>query len=102
MGHIAADCQMPKRKKGACFKCYQTGHKFKGYLIKELKTDTKKDSLRRRRMTSTMYLKKIRVFAQNILYQICDIKGHTKVESTLNTLLDTGSSVSFIKAYQLI
>lgn len=25
-GHIAVKCPMPKREKGACFKCFQVGH----------------------------------------------------------------------------
>lgn len=26
MGHLAADCKQPKRKKGSCFKCNEMGH----------------------------------------------------------------------------
>jgi len=96
MGHIAAKCQMPKREKDACFKCYQLGHKSKDCPAKEPKTDNLKDAGKKKNDVNGVF-EEDENFRRDILYQLCDDKGQSKEESTLNTLLDTGSPVSFIK-----
>lgn len=95
MGHIAAKCQMPKREKSACFKCYQVGHKSKDCPTKELTVDNSKDIEKKKNDVNNF--EEDENFRREISYQLCDDKEQRKVESKLNTLLDIGNPVSFIK-----
>jgi len=97
IGHLAADCRLPKREKGSCFQCGEMGH-----LSKECPT----------KATASTKIAAVSE-AEN---QVCSVSGHIEEEETffrdvdyeisypnirqnfrLRTLMDTGSKVSFIK-----
>lgn len=40
-GHAAAECQLPKRHAGACFKCFEMGHQSKDYKNKRIQPEGK-------------------------------------------------------------
>ena len=96
MGHIAAKCQMPKREKGACFKCYQLGHKSKECSAKESKINNTKDAENKKKDVNSVF-EENEDFRRDVSYQFCDDDGQNKVVRKLDTLLDTGSPVSFVR-----
>lgn len=90
MGHIAAKCQMPKREKGACFKCFQRGHKSKDCPAKESGVINTKDAENKKKDVNSVF-EENEDFRRDIYYQFCDDDRQNKVDVKLDTLLDTGS-----------
>ncbi|XP_036148576.1 uncharacterized protein LOC114254896 [Monomorium pharaonis] len=85
-GHWAKECQLPAREKGACFSCGETGH-----VVKDC---TKGQVNYVHEMSSQE-----EEFKQLVTYKL----SNSKVSYTfqLETLIDTGSPVTFVKAKHL-
>lgn len=98
MGHIAAKCKKPKREKGACFKCYQMGHKSKDYPVKEStsKNKSSKDSKSKKTDVSSVFGEQ-EDFYRDVSYQMYNSEEQCKLISAFDTLLDTGSPISYFK-----
>lgn len=85
-GHFSKDCKQPKREKGTCFKCDMKGHtigectgKIEANQINCLQTET----------TSGDFQKRVTLKLNN---------SCMKCEVEIDALLDTGSSISFVKS----
>jgi len=122
-GHISTKCTEPKREKGACFKCFQLGHKAKDCPSKNsTKAGDVKGNEENKEITSTANINSviettspsrsacetsanisnvgaigIRDFHRDVNYQLSDDKNDFVLACKLDTLLDTGSPISFIK-----
>ena len=91
-GHLAPDCTMPRRERGACFKCFKTGHQ-----IKECPENSKEPAKDKSSQISNLSEQRIadEQYFKDVIYEINF--ENKKCELTLDTLLGTGSPISFIK-----
>lgn len=97
-GHLAVRCPMPKREKGACFKCLQTGHKARECSSRgQTKSENSKDGAEKKTDVNSMSSGEPGDFHRKVDYQISDETEDFIVNLKLDTLLDTGSPVSFAK-----
>lgn len=89
---------MPKREKGACFKCFQTGHKAKECPSKvQTKNGNSKDDAEKKTDVNSVSSEGVENFHRKVDYQLSDETKEFVVKLKLDTLLDTGSPVSFTK-----
>lgn len=96
MGHIAVKCSKPKRERGACYKCLQQGHRAKDCTSKEqTKNEVSKDADKQTSVHSVF--EELKDFRREIDYQISNENENVTLNCKLDTLLDTGSPISFIK-----
>lgn len=96
MGHIAVKCPKPKRERGACYKCLQQGHRAKDCTSKEqTKNEVNKDADKQTSVHSVF--EELENFRREIDYQISNENENVTLNCKLDTLLDTGSPISFIK-----
>ncbi|XP_070519753.1 uncharacterized protein [Cardiocondyla obscurior] len=110
-GHMANKCPMPKRERGACFKCYQMGHRAKDCPIKgrpkkevnsvsTTKGDEESNGMsngERSEIINSVSNSEIKDFHRKVSYELVDKANDMKISLELDTLLDTGSPISFIK-----
>ena len=92
-GHLAPNCKMPKRERGACFKCFEIGHQIKD-CPKNIKDKDKDKSLQINNISEKKNDDNEKFF-KDVVYEITFTGG--KFDLLLDTLLDTGSPVSFMK-----
>ena len=113
--HLAGECKLPSRPKGACFRSFELGHLSKDTTNKKLlpkqqqigsvsDLNTASDKQVSNVAETPLERKKFEKTPENPLNIKCfrslnyDIDvGDTCCSSTLDTLLDTGSLISFIK-----
>lgn len=99
MGHIAAKCQLPRRERGACYKCFQTGHRAKECTFKDQNTkeSTPRDGTGDKKTDVNSVFAEETNFKKRIRYQLCKNERQCEMECNFDTLLDTGSPISFMK-----
>lgn len=93
-GHFAVECQQPKREPGAYFKYLQVGHRARDCTAME---DASKESVKTDKMDVKTVSTQDKDFVREVRYQFCNNQMQTELERSLDTLLDTGSPVSFVK-----
>lgn len=97
-GHLASKCPMPKREKGACFKCFQMGHKARECSSRgQAKSESSKGEAEKKTDVNSMFSGGLGDFHRKVDYQMSDETKDFVVNLKLDTLLDTGSPVSFAK-----
>ncbi|XP_018406278.1 PREDICTED: uncharacterized protein LOC108782494 [Cyphomyrmex costatus] len=96
-GHLAVDCQQPKREKGSCFRCGVMGHAVKDCPSKAAPSADVAvvDDVDTQVCSVMNDMEKEGAFFEYIDYEISQPKIGQKIR--LNTLMDTGSKISFVK-----
>ncbi|XP_025265055.1 uncharacterized protein LOC112638147 [Camponotus floridanus] len=100
LGHIASDCRQPKREKGSCFKCGEMGHISKDCPTKTTSsTEVAVVNEKENPVYSIFGCEEDEeTFFKDVDYEInCTSLPDTNHKIRLNTLMDSGSKVSFIK-----
>lgn len=97
-GHIAANCSLPKRERGACFNCRKPGHQAKDCPTKEPTTrEINRSNGGTAAEVNSVFHETAGDFSREINYQMSSETGNFAWSCKLDTLLDTGSPVSFVK-----
>lgn len=100
LGHLAINCQRPKREREACFKCLQMGHRAKDCPKEQAKYKAGKDEAEKKtdvNIVNSEIKKEIGDFHREVDYQISNETNDFSLNCKLDTLLDTGSPISFVK-----
>jgi len=92
-GHIATKCTKPKQKKGACYTCGKMGHQMKECPEKEKKDKKPSEQV----LNVTKKASNDNEFRRKISYEVCQNDIGIACELQLETQLDSGSPISFIK-----
>lgn len=91
VGHISTKCAKPKREKGACYTCGKMGHQ-----VKECPDREKKDKKFGGQISNiTEKEQRSDEFRRKIRFETC--ANNINIVSELDTQLDSGSPISFIK-----
>lgn len=102
--HLASDCRLPVRPKGGCFKCFEVGHQWKDcpnkkpmqqekQQVNNVEAERRKYQSQRGGLVGNSL--DLEVF-QTIPYVFNNAENGPRF---LNTLLDTGSPINFIKEH---
>lgn len=95
---MTAKCSVAKREKGACFKCFQLGHKTKECPSRERsKNKSNGNTTEEKRDINSVTDERIGDFQRRISYKLKDSTGDLEVNLVLDTLLDMDSPISFVK-----
>lgn len=97
VGHIAAECTKPERDREACFICKEKGHKATDCPKKKTRTS---DASKEKSVAKEKDINSVEDdanFVRSMNFEFLDSTGLEKEQIELETLLDTGSVVSFIK-----
>lgn len=99
LGHIAVNCQKPKREREACFKCLQMGHRAKGWSKGQAKYEAGKDEAEKTgvNIVNGEIKKEIGDFHREVDYEISNETNDFSLNCKLDALLDTSSLISFVK-----
>lgn len=97
LGHLATDCRQPKREKGSCFNCGEMGHIAKDCSARA--TSSAQVAMVNEDEDQICYVsgcvEEKETFFKNVDYEISCSVINQKIR--LNTLMDIGSKISFIK-----
>ncbi|XP_015432072.1 PREDICTED: uncharacterized protein LOC107188311 [Dufourea novaeangliae] len=99
VGHISKDCSKPPRERGSCYHCGERGHVVKNCPQKETKEPKETKEMKEKPQVSNVYEDPADEDSvehrKNVTYEIKD--SDLRRMLCLDTLLDTGSPISFVK-----